>query len=436
MAKFIQEVSLYDDKAIAKVVKRTNTQFQVLNGKIAAVVSEDDIIQLRNGSQTVFSKLTSVEQTADKISQRVKTIEDDYVTSTAWELENGKIYGEISDNSGNITNIQGTLDGWIFGNGSSSTKIDGGMIQTDSIKATTIDTDTLIVSGRAYTPSTGTGDKIIRIESASVANADVGNTQIQKGKLAIYGLLPIYNSSGRSIGAYIGYDRGYDGSSTTYGASLQAASGSNNVIVTSSGAAMNGGNAAVACYNTGSSTGNVTLQGYYVNFDSRGYVRPTSNATARNNGCSLGGDNNAFDTTYTYALRCYSYFNGTIWVPHTEAIKGSNSDENLKKDIEYGEYGKIIDDLTPVSFRKNIGDDTELRHLGLKAGELVKVLENNDMYGYGIVSYSEQPDDTVRLAINYDEITVALVSKCQELQKQNDELERRLIALEETLMNK
>ena len=70
MAKFIQEVSLYDDKAIAKVVKRTNTQFEVLNGKIAAVVSEDDIIQLRNGSQTVFSKLTSVEQTADKISQR------------------------------------------------------------------------------------------------------------------------------------------------------------------------------------------------------------------------------------------------------------------------------------------------------------------------------------------------------------------------------
>ena len=58
------------------------------------------------------------------------------------------------------------------------------------------------------------------------------------------------------------------------------------------------------------------------------------------------------------------------------------------------------------------------------------------MYGYGIVSYAEQPDDTVRLAINYDEITVALVSKCQELQKQNDELERRLIALEETLMNK
>ena len=93
-----------------------------------------------------------------------------------------------------------------------------------------------------------------------------------------------------------------------------------------------------------------------------------------------------------------------------------DSDRRIKENIVY-EVPDVVDILKPCTFNV-IGDETKRPLVGLIAQEVEEALGEND---YGIVSKPMKGlSDTY--ALNYANLTVLLIDKCQKLQKQIDEL--------------
>ena len=69
------EVAVYDYQAVASKFTAHDTQFNVVQGKINALVSESEITTLINGGKTLYSKLSDVEITVDGIRTQVSDVE-------------------------------------------------------------------------------------------------------------------------------------------------------------------------------------------------------------------------------------------------------------------------------------------------------------------------------------------------------------------------
>lgn len=70
-------VNIYDDEAIARAIRTQETQFQVLQGKISSLITDSELEVLRNGGSTMYSRMSSTEQTVDGISTQVSSIQTD-----------------------------------------------------------------------------------------------------------------------------------------------------------------------------------------------------------------------------------------------------------------------------------------------------------------------------------------------------------------------
>ena len=73
--KFRSEIALYDYQKIASKFTAHDTQFNVVQGKINAICSEEQITTLINGDKTLYSKLSDVEMTVDGIRTQVSDVE-------------------------------------------------------------------------------------------------------------------------------------------------------------------------------------------------------------------------------------------------------------------------------------------------------------------------------------------------------------------------
>ena len=73
--KFRSEIALYDYQKIASKFTAHDTQFNVVQGKINAICSEEQITTLINGDKTLYSKLSDVEITVDGIRTQVSDVE-------------------------------------------------------------------------------------------------------------------------------------------------------------------------------------------------------------------------------------------------------------------------------------------------------------------------------------------------------------------------
>lgn len=58
--KFQREVNIFSKEAILKRFQANETNFSVLKGKIEALISESEIIELQNSKVTMYSKLAVV----------------------------------------------------------------------------------------------------------------------------------------------------------------------------------------------------------------------------------------------------------------------------------------------------------------------------------------------------------------------------------------
>ena len=70
-------VNIYDDEAIARAIHTQETQFQVLQGKISSLITDSELEVLRNGGSTMYSRMSSTEQTVEGISTQVSSIQTD-----------------------------------------------------------------------------------------------------------------------------------------------------------------------------------------------------------------------------------------------------------------------------------------------------------------------------------------------------------------------
>ena len=105
-----------------------------------------------------------------------------------------------------------------------------------------------------------------------------------------------------------------------------------------------------------------------------------------------------------------------------------SSDRNYKEDIEPLNLD-ILDGLEPVSYRLKGHRE---KHYGLIAQDVERALEDagEDTEDLGILTFARTDGGRHDYALRYGEFIPLLIDKCQRQQKQIDELERRLEALE------
>ena len=111
--RFTKEVNIYAPDAILKHFKANETNFSVLQRKISSLISESEITELINGSITMYSKLSSVEQTADGLTQKYTDISSKYdaVAKQYSELDSKVVEYKTSVDglSANISAVSTTL---------------------------------------------------------------------------------------------------------------------------------------------------------------------------------------------------------------------------------------------------------------------------------------------------------------------------------------
>lgn len=85
--KYHETVNIYNKDAIATAIKTQETNLTVVQGKVSSLITDSELTELRNGGSTMYSRMTSVEQTADGISTNVTNLTNelhgDYSTTTA-----------------------------------------------------------------------------------------------------------------------------------------------------------------------------------------------------------------------------------------------------------------------------------------------------------------------------------------------------------------
>lgn len=111
--RFTKEVNIYAPDAILKRFKANETNFSVLQRKISSLISESEITELINGRITMYSKLSSVEQTADGLTQKYTDISSKYdaVAKQYSELDSKVVEYKTSVDglSANISAVSTTL---------------------------------------------------------------------------------------------------------------------------------------------------------------------------------------------------------------------------------------------------------------------------------------------------------------------------------------
>lgn len=68
--KFIKEITLFAPSGTLKRFQGLETSFKVEQGKISALISESELIELQNGNKTMYSRMASTEQTVKGLNQK------------------------------------------------------------------------------------------------------------------------------------------------------------------------------------------------------------------------------------------------------------------------------------------------------------------------------------------------------------------------------
>lgn len=68
--RFIKEITLFAPSGTLKRFQGLETSFKVEQGKISALISESELIELQNGNKTMYSRMASTEQTVKGLNQK------------------------------------------------------------------------------------------------------------------------------------------------------------------------------------------------------------------------------------------------------------------------------------------------------------------------------------------------------------------------------
>lgn len=111
--KFQKEINIFAKDASLKRFQANETSFSVLKGKIEALISESEILELQNSKVTMYSKLADVKLTVDGLEQTYTDISSKYDSVSGQYTEmNSKVaeYKSAVDGfSANLTQVNTSL---------------------------------------------------------------------------------------------------------------------------------------------------------------------------------------------------------------------------------------------------------------------------------------------------------------------------------------
>lgn len=99
--RFEKEINLYAENAILKRFKTNETNVEVVQGKISALISESELIELQNSSATMFSKLASAALDIGSLKLDFSDLTTKYNT----------VSGQYTDLSSKVAQYKASVDG-------------------------------------------------------------------------------------------------------------------------------------------------------------------------------------------------------------------------------------------------------------------------------------------------------------------------------------
>lgn len=100
--RFQKEVNIFAPDAILKRFQANETNFSVVKGKIEALISESEILELQNSKVTMYSKLANIKLAVDGLEQTYTDISSKYDSVT----------GKYTDLDTKVAEYKSTVDGF------------------------------------------------------------------------------------------------------------------------------------------------------------------------------------------------------------------------------------------------------------------------------------------------------------------------------------
>lgn len=76
--RFVKETAIYVPSGTLKRFQGLEASFKVEQGKISALISESELIELQNGNKTMYSRMASTEQTVKGLNQKYTDVTGKY----------------------------------------------------------------------------------------------------------------------------------------------------------------------------------------------------------------------------------------------------------------------------------------------------------------------------------------------------------------------
>ena len=122
---FEKEINIYAPDAILKRFQAAETSVEVTRGKIEALISESELIELQNSKATMYSKMADIKFTVDGLTQSYSDVTAKYDTVT----------GQYSSLQGKVAEYKQGLDGLSANLSSVNTRLNNDYSTTEVMNA-------------------------------------------------------------------------------------------------------------------------------------------------------------------------------------------------------------------------------------------------------------------------------------------------------------
>ena len=189
--QFEREINIYSDEAILKRFQANETSISVVQGKISALISESELIELENSNATMYSKLASAVLDIDSLNVNFSELNTKYNTVsgqyTALDSKVAEYKASVDGLSANIsqisTNLSKNYSTTTQMNAAIKASVDGLSSTVSKTYATTTQLNTAksdaISSAKSYTDSAKssalTTAKGYADDAEAAANANTAN---------------------------------------------------------------------------------------------------------------------------------------------------------------------------------------------------------------------------------------------------------------------
>lgn len=112
--RFIKEITLFASSGTLKRFQGLETSFKVEQGKISALISESELIELQNGNKTMYSRMASTEQTVKGLNQKYTDVTGKYDAVskqyTSLDTKVGEYKSAVDGFSGKLQQLSTTIN--------------------------------------------------------------------------------------------------------------------------------------------------------------------------------------------------------------------------------------------------------------------------------------------------------------------------------------